>query len=297
MKKFLLLLAILAVPSGARADTFDHYTNEVLAKVPKAEGVLSIKELTTALIADHGSVLKDTTATFLVVKTNEGRYSKLLVQIARQKVPGGKTLPILLIDRFVTYKEGEERTIVAQGQNVRLFADFHFNLDLGQVVPAKVGGDVYCVAVDDRVVLRPEGKAELFLITKALPEAKPKKTDKVVIGKVFEPRYFNGKYHLYDDGRRSGILQLQVEENKEVNGWYYSDKDGQKYEVSGRVGDPLHSIAFKITFPRTVQWFQGHMFTGDGRAITGSSRLQDRDTGFYALRLEPSEPREKEKTK
>ena len=24
----------------------------------------------------------------------------------------------------------------------------------------------------------------------------------------------------------------------------------------------------------------------DGRAITGSSRLQDRDTGFYALRLE-----------
>jgi hypothetical protein len=28
------------------------------------------------------------------------------------------------------------------------------------------------------------------------------------------------------------------------------------------------------------------MFTGDGRAITGSSRLQDRETGFYAVRIE-----------
>jgi hypothetical protein len=287
MKRCWVLLALLATPAAARADAFDNYTNEVLVKVPMAAGVQPLKELNTALIADHAGVLKDTTAAFVVVKTNEGRYSKLLVQIAAQKVPKGKPVPIVLIERFVTYKEGEERTVVVQGQNVRLFADFQFNLDVGQVVPVKVGGDVECVLADGKVALRPVGNAELYLLTKPMPEATPKRADKLVVGNVFEPRYFNGKYQLYDDGRRSGVLVLKVEENnKDISGWYYSDKDGQKYEVSGRVGDPPHSVSFKIVFPRTVQWFQGHLFTGDGRALTGSSRLQDRDTGFYALRLE-----------
>jgi hypothetical protein len=284
---WLPLLTLLAAPAFARADNFDHYTNDILALVPKkAAAVQSLKELDAALITDHAGVLKDSTAAFVVVKTNEGRYSKLLVQLARQKVPGGKTVPILLIERYVTYKEGEERTVVVQGQDVRLFADFHFNLDLGQVVPAAVGGDLHCAAAGDRVVLRPEGKAEMYLITRPFPEAAPKKTDKLVVGATFEPRYFNGKYQLYDDGRRSGVLVLSVKDDKEVTGWYYSDKDGQKYEVDGKIGDPRHSVSFKITFPRTVQFFHGYLFTGDGRAITGSSRLQDRDTGFYALRLE-----------
>jgi hypothetical protein len=286
---WLPLLALLAAPAAARADNFDHYTNDILALVPKkADAVQSVKELDAGLITDHAGVLKDSTAAFVVVKTNEGRYAKLLVQLARQKVPGGKkTVPILLIERFVTYREGEERTVVAQGQGVRLFADFQFNLDLGQVVPAAVGGDLHCAAVDgDKVVLRPVGKAELYLVTKSFPEAAPKKADKLVVGAAFEPRYFNGKYQLYDDGRRSGVLVLSVKDDKEVTGWYYSDKDGKKYEVDGKVGEPRHSLTFKITFPQTVQFFHGYLFTGDGRAITGSSRLQDRDTGFYALRLE-----------
>jgi hypothetical protein len=41
-----------------------------------------------------------------------------------------------------------------------------------------------------------------------------------------------------------------------------------------------------ITFPRTLQQFSGCMFTGDARAITGFSRLQERETGFYAVRME-----------
>ncbi len=256
--------------------------------MPKKAGFVEhVKKLDTALLTDHAGVLKDNSAAFVVVKTNEGRWCKLLVRPVRQKVPGGKTVPIVLVERFVTFKEGEERTVVVQGKNVRLFGDFHFNLDLGQVVPAAVGGDLHCAAVGDKVVLRPEGKAELYLITKRFPEATPKKADKLVVGATFEPRYFTGKYHLYDDGRRSGVLVLSVKDNnRDVTGWYYSDKDGQKYEVDGRVGDPLHSLTFKITFPRTPQFFHGYLFTGDGRAITGSSRLQDRDTGFYALRLE-----------
>ena len=44
---------------------------------------------------------------------------------------------------------------------------------------------------------------------------------------------------LHSDGRRSGKLQLKLAANgKEIEGWYYSDKDGAKYEVSGTIGSP-----------------------------------------------------------
>src|SRR5262245_56551794 len=96
---WLPLLTLLAAPVAARADSFDHYTNEILALVPKkADAVQRVQELNAELITDHAGVLKDSTAAFVIVKTNEDRYCKLLVQLARQKVPGGKkTVPILLV--------------------------------------------------------------------------------------------------------------------------------------------------------------------------------------------------------
>jgi hypothetical protein len=276
----------LLTPRSARADAFDHYINPILAKVPQAKGVKQVKQLTPSEMADHLDVLHGITGTFLVVKTNEGRFSKLLVQPAQQKLGDGSKLPIVVIDRYVTYKEGEEQAIQAKGENVRLFQDFFFNLDLGQVVPKAVGGDLRLVVNKDKVHLEPVGKAELYLVTKPLPEATPKKTGKLVVGKVFEAKYFEGKYKLYDDGRRTGTLQLKVDQKGNVEGWYISGKDGNKYEVAGKVGTPLHSITFTIVYPRSRQTFQGWMFTGDGSTITGSSRLQERDTGFYAVRLE-----------
>ncbi len=275
----------MVCPRSAHADAFDHYTNDILVKVPKAKGALAVGKLAAATMVEHSRALPGITATFLVVKTNEGRMSKLLVQPARQKLDN-KSLPILLIERFTTYREGEERTLHAQGQNVRLFGGFRFNLDMGQVVPDAVPADLRLAADGDDVVVEPVGKAELYLVTKHLPEATPKKLPRPEIGAVFEPRYFNGVYKLYDDGRRSGKLHLKVADNGDVNGFYYSDKDGQKYEVAGKVGTPNHSVQFRVTFPRTVQFFHGWLFTGDGRALTGTSRLQDRETGFYAVREE-----------
>ena len=219
-------------------------------------------------------MLPGTTAAFVVVRTNDGRLSKLLVQPAQQKLQDKSVVPILLIERYVTYREGEERTVVAEGRNVRLFDGFEFNLDLGQVVPKAVGGDVRFVATGDKVALEPVGKAELYLLTKPLPEAAPKKSARVVVGDKFEPRFFNGVYKLHDDGRRSGTLHLTVINNGAVEGSYYSDKDGQKYEVNGKIGNQPNAIEFTITFPRTRQVFTGWMFTGDGRhVIAGSSRL------------------------
>ena len=287
MRRIFLFAALftLLAPRFAHADAFDLYTNDLLAKIPKANGVLHVKELTPELLVEHNRVLPGTRAAFVVVKTNEGRYAKLLVQASGQKF-ADKTLPILAIERFVTYKEGEERTILAEGKSLRLFQDFQLNLDLGQIVPASVGGDIRLVVTEAKTYVEPIGKAEIYLVTKPLAEATAKNPEKVIVGATFEPKYFSGVYKLFDDGRRSGKLILKVAADGFVDGWYYSDKDGAKYEVTGKVGEPSHAIKFKIQLPRAAQEFQGWMFTGDGRAICGVSRLLEREAGFYAVREE-----------
>ncbi|HJT78336.1 MAG TPA: hypothetical protein VJ739_14125 [Gemmataceae bacterium] len=285
---FVAALALVFLPPGLRAaDAFDHYTNPILRKVPSAAGVREVKQLTPTVITDNLGVLPGSQGAFLVVMTNDGRRGKLLIQAARQKIGPDKTpVPILLIERFVTYKEGTEETVQASGQNVALYPGFRFSLDLGQVVPAEVPADLRFTAEGGKAVTEAVGKAKLYLMTKPLPEAAPKRTAKVVIGATFESRYFNGTYRLHDDGRRSGKLVLKVEDGGEVTGSFTSDKDGDRYEVKGKVGMPANAIQFTIKFPRVEETFQGWMFTGDGAAIAGSSRLLERESGFYAVRVE-----------
>ncbi len=280
--------AVVLVPApAAPADTFDNYTNPILAKVPESKSAEAVKRVTPEMMVQHSRVLPGVTAALVVVKTNDGRLAKLLVRPAAHKGSEGQIMPIVLIERFVTFKEGEERTVAASGHDVRLFAGFHFSLDIGQVVPAKLGGDLRFVVAGDQQWLEPVGKAEMFIVTKHLKEANPAKGARVVIGAKFDPAYFNGTYKLYSDGRCSGKLILKLAANrKEVEGWFYSDKDGAKYEVSGTIGNPKHLVEFAIQFPRTLETFRGMLFTGDGRAIAGTSRLQDREAGFYAVRVE-----------
>ena len=67
------------------------------------------------------------------------------------------------------------------------------------------------------VYLEPVGNAKMWLLTKPLPEAAPpKKGEKFVIGDVFETKFFGGKYKLYDDGRRSGTLDLEVDPDGKI---------------------------------------------------------------------------------
>src|SRR5258708_6105705 len=125
-------LLVASSNQSLHADAFDRYVNPVLAKVPAAPGAKELKQLTPDLIADHDRVLTGTSGALIVVKTNAGRYSKLLVQAARQKLTANMPTPILLIERYATYREGQERAIEAEGKNVSLFDGFHFNLDIGQ---------------------------------------------------------------------------------------------------------------------------------------------------------------------
>ncbi len=281
------LIAIAFLPVSAQADAFDNYLNTILKTIPESKSAEKVSKLTHAMMVEHGRVLPGVTGAFIVVKTNDNRFAKVLVQAGEQKF-GKDSAPIVIVDRYVTYREGEDRTIVASGHNVRLFGDFLFNLDLGQVVPAKAQGDLRVIVDKDGCYLEPVGKAEMYLVTKHLTETNPKKSAKVVVSSdKFEMRYFNGNYKLYDDGRRSGTLHFKVADNGDVVGHYYSDKDGAKYEVSGKVpSNPTHMVNFLISYPRSTQTFVGFLFTGDARALVGTSRLLGNETGFYAVRTD-----------
>jgi hypothetical protein len=286
LRAVLSVFVVLSLAGRGRADAFDDYTNPLLVKAAAGDAVKEMKQVTPDDLLNNDRVLKGMDGAMLIVKTNGGRNAKLLVHPTAQKTDATHSVPTLLIDRYVTYKEGEERTLLATGKNLALFPGFRLSLDMGQVVPEALGGDLRFVVDGDKSYVEPVGKAKLYLLTKALPEATPKKAGKVVIGEKFEPRYFNGKYKLFDDGRRSGELVLKVDDDGAVSGAYYSDKDGQKYEVHGKVGTPNYSIQFTVQFPRAEQTFQGWLFTGDGKHMAGSSRMNEREAGFYATRIE-----------
>jgi hypothetical protein len=282
----LVALALLCPLLTVRADSFDQYVNATLSKAAESPDARELQRLTSKEILENDRVLPGVPAAVLIVKTNEGRWAKLTVQSARQKIDAEKALPMLLVERYVTYKEGEERTVQSSGHNVSLFPGFRLSLDLGQVVPEQLGGDLRFVVDGDKLYTEPVGKARLFVLTKAVEFAAAKPGPKLVVGETFEPRYFNGTFKLHDDGRRSGTLKLQVTAEGDVTGSYYSDKDGSKYEVRGKVGSPAHSIRFTVVFPRSEQMFQGMLFTGDGKAMAGTSRIADREAAFYAVRVE-----------
>jgi hypothetical protein len=288
MRVYLLTALAAALLAGSgRGDAFDHYTNPALDKLVEGKNVKEVKQLTPSMIVDHDAVLPRSTSAFLVVKTNGDRYAKLLVQAGKQRVGKDRALPVLIINRFVTYKEGEEQAVQAGGKELSLYDGFRLSLDLGQVVPAEVGGDLRFVVKDGKSYAEPLGKAKLYVVTKHDPKVVPKKGAKFVMGEKFEAKYFNGTYRLHDDGRRSGKLVLKVgEDGKEITGWYYSAKDGSKYEVKGKVGVPIHSVELTVKFPRTEQVFKGMMFTGDGKAMSGTSKMVEREAAWYAVREE-----------
>ncbi len=265
---------------------FDYYLNRTLLKTYSSGNVKQVHSLALDDLPEYDGVLPDTNGTFLIFKTTQGRNAKVLVQSARQKIEGDRLLPVLLIDRYVTYKEGEEQTILTHGAGLKLYPGFRFSLDLGQVVPEEILADLVVIKDGDTVKVKTLNKPPFAIVVKHDKKIEPARAGKVVVADPFEPRYFTGTYKLYDDGRRSGKLVLKVEEDGNVTGAFYSDRDGAKYDLRGRVGTPNHSIQFTVNLPRTEQVFNGWLFTGDGKALVGTSRMLARDAGFYALRIE-----------
>jgi hypothetical protein len=282
-------VAALTLAAAARADAFDTYTNADLARALDAGGgpLTEVKELGVAQIAEHDAAIPGVSGTVLVVRTADGRNAKLLVQSAGRKAEGGEIVPMLLVVKYTTFREGGDRVIQASGQNLNLFPGFRLHLGFGQVVPEPLGGDLLVepAGAGGRFVVKPVGKAKLYVATKPLATAAAGKAAKGPTGK-FGPEWFAGTYKLQDDGRRSGVLTLALGENGEVTGTYVSDRDGRPYEVKGRLGPARHAVTFVVKLPMVEETFTGWLFTGDGKAIAGTSKLLEREAGFYAVRVE-----------
>jgi hypothetical protein len=283
----LVVAAALAACRPCLADAFDRLTNPVLEQAVASPNVQEVKSLTSELAFQHDRALPRVVGAVLIVRTNEGRNAKLLVQWARQKLADGKSMPMLLVERYSCYREGEERALNATGQNLSFFPGFRLSLDIGQLVPAELAADLICKQQDNAAILEPVGKAKLFVVrTSPLPKIAPAGGQPKPGDGPFDPKFFAGTYKLNDDGRRTGSLDLQVKEGGEVTGAYYSDGTGQKFEVTGKISSPKNAVQFTIRFPRTEQTFHGWLFTGDAHGIIGYSTMQERETGFYALRVE-----------
>ena len=82
----LALLLCLVAARPVRADAFDHYLNPILGKALSSEQVKEVKELTPDQIGDNDRVLQNIPAAFVIVRTNENRLAKLLLQAGRQKI-------------------------------------------------------------------------------------------------------------------------------------------------------------------------------------------------------------------
>src|ERR1700722_17441888 len=87
----------LVMPALIRADAFDNYTNPILAKVPEAKSVEKITKLTPELMVQHSRALPGVSGAFIVVRTNDDRWAKLLVMPGRQKISAQESVPIVLI--------------------------------------------------------------------------------------------------------------------------------------------------------------------------------------------------------
>jgi hypothetical protein len=285
MRRFVFFIVIGCVPTVVHADTFDRYTNPILAKAVESNDVKPIDRLTPALVAEHNQLFPETGAVLLIVRTNSGNNAKVLVQFARQK--GEKNqVPMALLERVTCYKAGQERALQAFAPLVHLYDGFQFNLDLGQVVPADLVGDLRYAETAEGSYLEPVQRAKLFLVTKHLPGTEAKKsTGHTGLGDSFDPQAVNGSYQLIDDGRRKALIELQVDAEANINGTYTSEQSGRAYEIHGKITPTMkHQFTFTVKFPNSSQEFTGYLFTKDAAAICGWSKFQGQEFGFYALR-------------
>ncbi len=131
----------------ARAGEFDRLEGDALAHASQRHEDAKRHE-SLSFRAAHAEqltpVLSDTRAAFLVVKTGQGNYTRILATPALRKPPGGEgePVPVIVLDKFDTFEPGKSGSRLARGAGLILFEGFQVDLDTGHVVPSGQGGDL-----------------------------------------------------------------------------------------------------------------------------------------------------------
>lgn len=271
-----IMLAAADSPAIA-ADAFDRHTTKWLQKGIRGQSPL--KRVSLQQAGKLKSIGPQVASPCIVVRTNDGNLAKVLLGWGFRR-GGDKLVPVLLLERFVTYRAGRGDTTAAAGKDVMLFAGFHFNLDIGQVVPAGQGGDVQFTQKGE---LEPLGNAKIYgLSGSQLPAPKngagPENRDGV------SPRDFTGTWKVTVDGRWHGEMELELQDNGRLRGKYTSKESKSTYDVSGRIARLRHHVKLTIRLENAGESIDAFLFTRDKSVMAGSATLAGRDFGFYAVR-------------
>jgi hypothetical protein len=273
----------------SRADEFGRLEGAPLFDIPTSAGIRTPAALSYRDLEALPGVLAGERAAFVIVKSDLGNLSKILVSGGFKKLTpadeGAASVPILILERFETIKASDRRSFSARGRGVTLFDGFQFDLDTGQVVPDGAGGDIrFTASGPSEPRLTTVGASRFYVLEKplVLPAVGGGKPSS---GRAVLPGDFRGRFDLVADGQWSGRLDLAVDAQGAVTGFFRSEKNGSTYPVSGKAGDGgPQRIRFEVRFPRANQSYDGLIWSEGKNVIAGTVTMLDHPYSFVAIR-------------
>ena len=264
------------------ADVFDRHDARLVKRL--AEEGEGLKQLAMK----DASKLKPLAATIgspcLVAQTEDGGFAKFLVTWGLKKGKNSdKPVPVLLIERFVTYRGDRLDLTSATGKDVMMFPGFGFNLDIGQIVPEGQGADITFTPDGDLV---PAEHVKLVVLNGSqLPPAEKAERPDPNSHEGVLAEDFTGHWKLNADGRWLGELELKVTEGGRAAGSFISDESKNSYEVSGQTGGVPHNLKLEVFLANTQLSVDGYLWTKDKSQMAGTVTMTGRKFGFVATRV------------
>jgi hypothetical protein len=269
-----------ATPAAWAVDAFDRHTTLWLRQAIKQKEPLA--EVTSGQAASWKQLGPGIDSPCVIIKTNNGHWTKALLSWGLRK-SGDKRVPVLVIDRYVTYDNDRRDVALAAGRNVMLFPGFYFNFEIGQVVPEGHGGDVLFTEASK---LLPAGAAQIFGQSgSALPPPSDETKHDPNDHEGVLPRDFSGNWRVFADGRWNGVWQLRASDDGTVRGTHTSDDTKSVYTFFGQVSGAPHRMTADLELANATQSFEAYLWTKDKSVMAGTTVLADRKFGFYAVRI------------
>lgn len=270
---------ILTTTNVFAADVFDRHISKDLKRALEQP---PLKELSLNDSAKLKRLAASVSSPCIVVKTDEGNYAKALIGWGLRK-GAEKPIPVLLIERFVTYRGDRSDLTSAVGKDVMLFPGFGFNFDIGQVVPAGQGADIEFTAEQ---AVKSVGDAVMVALNGSLlpPPDKTEKYDPTANEAVTAPD-FVGAWRVDVDGRWKGEWDLKVTENGKITGVFVSDELQNRYDITGQLGSSPHNFHVEVFLANAQMQVDGYLWTKDKSQLAGTVTMSNRKFGFHAVRV------------
>lgn len=270
-------LWLLSGPVVRGADVFEKHTAQHLQQA--ADRNEPVKRLSL----EEARRLKSLSATIstpaLVVRTNDGNWTKALVAWGFRPGDDGERVPVLLIERFVTYRRDRTDLTTAADQGVMLFAGFTFNFDIGQVVPEGQGGDIRFTKDG---TIEPVADAEMYGLDGS--RLRSSETDDLADEGNRDADDFTGTWKVSVDGRWDGEWELTAHENGRITGTYTSAETKSRYDITGRVARLPRHLRLTVHLANAQQNIDAWLWSEDPSRMTGTATLAGQKFGFLAKR-------------